>query len=1025
MATTVNILTQKEIKTFDYPPEFTGEERKNFFELSTWAKDFVENLRTANGKVGFVIQYGYFKSVTKFFTSTRYHQQDIKFVARLLNTIEGELNLSSVERTIRGYQPYILNYFGFSKFESTYRYTLEQEALSLCSKQIKPKLIFLSLVDFLKTKKVEIPTYHTFAEVITNSLRTFEKNMISAIKQCLSSEDKILLDELLEFESEYVEGLKQNAKIKRYKLTILKRSNQIVRPSRIKENIDDLQCLEEIFQKIKPVIDNLDLSPELIQYYAHVVIKSQVFQIERREDRRYLLLIAFVAYQYYQLNDILIEILLKSVQAVLTTCEREYKENFYNRRIERHKTLSAVNKRIENPFKAINKAKIILSDQALSSDEKVTVLRSLFSDELIHNTEELQNQLNTIFNESMRITKNEDFYDHLEEQSIKLQNRVSEIVKNLQFDQDSSNKNMIESINHYKSKDGGLGNTVPKDFLEPDERDIVLVSGKLRISLYKVLLFLKIADAIRSGALNLKYSYKYQPFDNYLISKEKWKSNKNDLLEKAGLVEIVNFSVLEVKLRKVVQNQFKVTNENIITKINEYAKVEDNGSLKIQTPKQEHESIENEIDLFPRNRFVSLFEVLSTINSLSKFTDYFEHLQVKNNRNKPNSTIFFAGIIGYGCNVGIRKIAKISKNINRNVLENTINWYFTHDNIMRANDSILELLDQLQLPRIFKKDQELTHTSSDGQKYSIAVESLNSNYSYKYFGKGKGVSIYSFIDESHRLFYSTVINPAEREAAYVIDGLMYNDVVQSDIHSTDTHGYSEVIFAITHLLGISFAPRIKNFKDQQLYSVDSPLSFKDRNYVVIPSKTININLINDYWDEILRLIATIKLKEETASQLFRRLSSYSKQHPLYAALKQFGRIVKTLFLLKYIDDVKLRQMIEKQLNKLESSNKFGKAVFHGNNQEFQQATKEEQLIADGCKRLIENVIICWNYLYLSQLLLDTKSDNEKQNLIQTIKSGSVVTWHHINLQGEYDFSEEILKNSIEFKLPELLDVRVD
>jgi TnpA family transposase len=179
---------------------------------------------------------------------------------------------------------------------------------------------------------------------------------------------------------------------------------------------------------------------------------------------------------------------------------------------------------------------------------------------------------------------------------------------------------------------------------------------------------------------------------------------------------------------------------------------------------------------------------------------------------------------------------------------------------------------------------------------------------------------------------------AEREAAYVIDGLMHNDVVQSDIHSTDTHGYSEMIFGVTHMLGISFAPRIKSFQKQNLYSFESPSALKVLGYHVLPTETINLKLISEQWDQILRFIATIKLKENTASQLFRRLSSYSKQHPLYRALKQFGRIIKTLFLLRYIDDVELRQTIEKQLNKLESSNKFGKAVFHGNNQEFQLST---------------------------------------------------------------------------------------
>lgn len=230
--------------------------------------------------------------------------------------------------------------------------------------------------------------------------------------------------------------------------------------------------------------------------------------------------------------------------------------------------------------------------------------------------------------------------------------------------------------------------------------------------------------------------------------------------------------------------------------------------------------------------------------------------------------------------------------------------------------------------------------------------------------------------------------------------------------------------AVTHLLGISFAPRIKDFRDQNLYSFDAVSDVKNLGYKILPTSKINTKIIEEQWDDILRLVTTIKLKESPASQLFRRLSSYSIQHPLYRALKEFGRIIKTLFLLRYIDDLELRQSIEKQLNKLESSNKFAKAVFYGNNQEFQQSPKDEQLIAGGCKRLIENAIICWNYLYLSQKVINTQTEQEKQNLLNAIKSGSVVAWQHVNLQGEYDFSEEILKNSIKFRLPELMELQI-
>lgn len=63
------------------------------------------------------------------------------------------------------------------------------------------------------------------------------------------------------------------------------------------------------------------------------------------------------------------------------------------------------------------------------------------------------------------------------------------------------------------------------------------------------------------------------------------------------------------------------------------------------------------------------------------------------------------------------------------------------------------------------------------------------------------------------------------------------------------------------------------------------------------------------------------------STIHKRLSSYAKQNSLYRTLKEFGRITKTLFILKYYDDVELRQKIEKQLNLVELSHKFAKAIF--------------------------------------------------------------------------------------------------
>ncbi|MGD9216782.1 MAG: Tn3 family transposase [Desulfobacteraceae bacterium] len=202
---------------------------------------------------------------------------------------------------------------------------------------------------------------------------------------------------------------------------------------------------------------------------------------------------------------------------------------------------------------------------------------------------------------------------------------------------------------------------------------------------------------------------------------------------------------------------------------------------------------------------------------------------------------------------------------------------------------------------------------------------------------------------------------------------------------TDSHGYSEAIFGATHLLGFSYAPRIKNLKQQRIYTFKN--RGKDPEWKINPSGYINTQLIEDNWDDILRLIATIKLKETTASAIFRRLNSYSKQHALYRSLKAFGKIIKSIFILRYIDDVELRQAIERQLNKIEQAHQFSRAVSVGNPREFAQAEKQEQEIAEGCKRLIKNSITCWNYLYLSQKLRETADLESRDKLIQAISNG--------------------------------------
>jgi len=325
--------------------------------------------------------------------------------------------------------------------------------------------------------------------------------------------------------------------------------------------------------------------------------------------------------------------------------------------------------------------------------------------------------------------------------------------------------------------------------------------------------------------------------------------------------------------------------------------------------------------------------------------------------------------------------------------------------LVQANDKVLAFSNALPLTECFRRDPEFIHSSSDGQKFDVSVASLVASPSFKYFGNGRGVTLYSFLDESGQLFYSTVFSAAEPESHYVLDGLTHNEVILPNAHSTDTHGFSEPVFAVTGLLGIEFRPRFARFHHQQLYSIDEVYTYREQNYKIIPKMKINLEHLESHWDDILRLVCTIKLGYSKASTLFRRLNSYSKQHPLYKALKDLGRLYKTAYIYQYMDDERIRKSVSNSLSQIESSNNFSKAITIGNNQELIWATRKEQLIAEGCKRLIANAVNTYNLMLLSEKLLQATSEQEKQNLWNKIIETSTQSWAHINLVGEYDFSE--------------------
>ncbi|MCX7120163.1 MAG: Tn3 family transposase, partial [Gammaproteobacteria bacterium] len=754
----------------------------------------------------------------------------------------------------------------------------------------------------------------------------------------------------------------------------------------------------------------------------------KISQLKQFTDERklYLRLIAFLQHQYYSRQDIFSDIFLRSVRSTKNSALHQLKNEDQLTRSERRTAVKHLTKSRQGYKSLIDEITEVTHSVVFTDTGKVQKIAELLKKHTDEESKKEQKKIEQFEKSLDELAKDKNYFDILESLSRKLQNRVSDILKVISFNPENSDKILLNAADHYKNKDGEITINSPQDFLSSDEKEaLVNENGTFRTSLYKILLFIHIADGIKSGKLNLKHSYRYLAIQDYLVDKVTWKSQRNELLKLAWLEEFSDYNVVMKKFVKLLDEKYHTVNQRVSNNLNPYLSFDEKSKnyIQINTPALEEKETKHISVFLNQLGYIPVLRVLSDVNHVTKFTKSFTHHSVKNSKTKADAATFYAGIIGLGCNIGVPKMAQISSGINKNTMSTAVNWFFSLKTLNAANECIREFINRLALPNIFAETENQRHGSSDGRKVGVSVECLLAAYSFKYFGKDSGVSVYTFIDDRQVLFHHTVISASEREAAYVIDGLNNMDVPKIDIHSTDTHGYTELIFATMHFLSTSFAPRIKNIAKQKIYAFSTKKSYEKLGYKILPCRPIRQKLIAEHWEDILRFMVTIRLNKVSASQLFKRLSSYAKDNPLYKAIKEFGRIVKSLFVLTYFDDVKLRQRIEKQLNRIESSNKFARAIFYANNSEFKQSDPEEQNIAVACKVLIQNSIVLWNYLYLSQLLTNCADAKERAEMISLIREGSVLTWSHVNLHGEFDFRQKAANESF-FNLARILALKV-
>ncbi len=886
MARTLPLLDTAQRRAFDAPPPFTPLQRELFFALPEWTAAVLQPMTAPHMRGGFILQLGYFKAAGRFFPVEQFMAADRAYVQQRFQL--GAVDWSRYENVASfRHRPVLLHHFGVRPFADVL-VLVQQQAIHFARQQPNPAAVFRTVADYLRSHRWEVPTYAALAGVVTDAFRAVDQQVTAQLALLLTPTLRQRLDAL------FTTADDEPAHAHRpYRLTTLKRSLELMRPAAIRANVQDYAVLQSLFKQVQPVVQALALSDELVRYYARYVERAQVFQVQQQAEKKYLMVLCFVVYQYYQVGDLLTDTLLQAVQTHRNAAQRDTQQRVYRQQQDTAAQLQQVLDGVVTHGAALQELERMAFAFDRTNADKVAALLAWLHTPSVAAFGQLR-----LAAQQLRRTSGggyDPYFRVIEERSRALQRRLGDILRTVAYEGPSDSP-LAQALVHYRMRDGQLGNHPPTAFLKAAER-AALQQAESPVSLYKALLAGHVADHLKAGKLNLVQSLSYRPFEAYLLDAAAWAAQRDHWLFQASLSHLAAAGPWLDALQDRLATSITRTLDRLTAGTNPGVRQRAGGRPYFLTPARAAEDAPaGSRPLFPGPGQIALHEVLHTVNQQCRFTDCLEHWNPRHRPPRPADRVFFAGVMAYGCNLGLTRMAHATKHVAQATLENTVNWYFALENVRRANDAVIALTGKLPVSRLFRRvpDQPV-HTASDGQKYYVAVDSIHANYSYKYFGQEKGLVFYSFIDDRHRLFHSAAFSSAEREAPYMVDGLLHNEVVESALHSTDTHGFTEVNFALTALLGIEFAPRIQSFQEQLLY-LFAGMGAPDVAAVGLRlGKPLDRHLIEAHWETMLRLVVSLKLKHVTASTVLKRLNSYAHQHPLYVALRELGRAVRGVF----------------------------------------------------------------------------------------------------------------------------------
>ena len=419
--------------------------------------------------------------------------------------------------------------------------------------------------------------------------------------------------------------------------------------------------------------------------------------------------------------------------------------------------------------------------------------------------------------------------------------------------------------------------------------------------------------------------------------------------------------------------------------------------LRADTPEGAEDLV---LDLYQQLPPARITDLLLEVDERTGFSEAFTHLRT----GAPCSDRIglMNVLLAEGVNLGLRKMAAATNTHSFWELLRIARWHVEGSAYDRALAMIVEAHAALPMAAFWGQGQS---ASSDGQFFLATEQGEAMNLIDAKYGNVPGLKGYSHVSDQYAPFATQVIPATVSEAPYILDGLLMNDAGRRvRQHFADTGGFTDHVFAACALLGYRFAPRIRDLPQKRLYAFTPNAT--PANVRALVGGKINEPLIERNWPDILRIMATIAAGIVAPSQILRKLASYPRQNELALALREVGRIERTLFMIDWILDAGLQRQAQIGLNKGEAHHALKRAISFHRRGEIRDRSGEGQHYRIAGMNLLAAIIIFWNTMKLGEVV-NTRAASGTHIAPDLLAHVSPLGWEHINLTGEYRWPKSL------------------